>query len=139
MWSKSGPRVMANKTSGALNLPGLQRSVTRLNQKIGTNENNRRACLSQVEQTASPKTTVSNLGKRKRGTSCADEEEEESPARKKMATDQAVIAALAWLEKKFDAITESVNDCAKKDDLTAIEISIRDKVRDNERLSLIHI
>ena len=48
-----------------------------------------------------------------------------------MATDQAVMEALARLEKKFDAANERLRDCAKKDDLTAV--SIRDKVRENER------
>ena len=37
------------------------------------------------------------------------------------------------LEQKFDAANESLLACAKKDDLTALEISLRDKVRKNER------
>ena len=40
---------------------------------------------------------------------------------------------MARLEKKFDAANESLKSCAKKEDLTAIEISIPDKVRENER------
>ena len=50
-----------------------------------------------------------------------------------MAAEKTVIDALMRLEKKFDAANENLKACAKKEDLTAIEISIRDKVRENER------
>lgn len=55
------------------------------------------------------------------------------PLVKKMSYEKAVMETMARLEKKFDAANESLKSCAKKEDLTAIEISIPDKVRENER------
>ena len=120
---------MATKNQGALKLPSLQRSVKKLSGKklSGNSAANRAASQQDTEASASP--LVNN--KRKRNTELDDEEG--SPAGKRMATDQAVMEALARLEKKFDTANERLWDCAQKDDLTAIEVSIRDKVRDNER------
>ena len=115
---------------GGLNLPSVQRSVNKLSGKKGVTADTakRIARKEETEKSTSPTTSAT----RKRRLSC-NEVEDDSPASKRMATDQAVMAALVRLEKKFDAANERLKDCAQKDDLTAIEISIRDKVRDNER------
>ena len=119
---------MASKS--ALNLPSVQKSVQRLSGKrtITTATANRIARREETEKSASPTTRP----KRKRPSGDEDSVDE-SPAVKKMATEQAVMNALERLEKKFDTANERLKDCAQKDDLTAIEVSIRDKVRDNER------
>ena len=116
---------MANRTTGALNLPGLQRSVKKVTGKSTTTA--RKLSQATVESSASSAVQL----KRKRVSNL--EEEEDSPASKRIATERAVMETLGQLEKKFDVANENLQNCAKNEDLTAIEISIRDKVRENER------
>ena len=110
---------MANKNTGINNLPGLQRSVKKSAAKKVTVAISRRASQIAVERSASP--TIAS--KRKRTAPLGEEEEDDSPVAKKMATDKTVMEALLRLKKKFDAANENLKSCAKKDDLTTIEIS----------------
>ena len=125
-------QVMSDKGSGINNLPSLKKSVRKLSTRKTVAPTFKRISQTEIEKSASP--SVSTAQKRKRPAAAAGQDEEQgSPASKRMATEKTVLEALRRLEQKFDSANESLRSCAKKDDLTAIEISIRDKVRENER------
>lgn len=67
------------------------------------------AAQDKIEESASP-----IAGNKRRREVTDSDPEEDPPAGKRMATDQAVMAALVRLEKKFDAANERLRDCAQK-------------------------
>ena len=123
---------MSDKGNGINNLPSLKKSVRKLSTRKTVAPSFKRISQSEIEKSASPSVSTAQIRKRPAATA-VQEEEQGSPASKRMATEKTVLDALRRLEQKFDSANESLRSCAKKDDLTAIEISIRDKVRENER------